>query len=301
MMGGPEDRGGEPAGGMTPPENREPPQGEAPDGMEPVRGQGGQRPEQGGMTFPHDENGTGAAPSQMVPPDGQGGGPGGFGGPQRGADSGVLTKIFVLEAGGTSFSGVTEVTEETSDMPFSDVAVDDWCYEQINQLYQLGYLSGTEIHTFSPGGTLTRAQAVVILYRMAGCPTVSGGAAFTDVTADSWCADAVAWAAESGVVTGYEDGTFVPNADITRQQLAVILYRYAGSPESDGMILGEFEDGETVADYGKAAMRWAVHAGLLTGTSDTALSPMGAATRSQTAVVLGRYLDTPEQAEDVGK
>ena len=292
-MGGP---GREPDGGMTPPEDMVPPLGEGTDGTEPA-GQGGQRPEQGDGPFRREENDTGGAPSSMTPPDGQGGGPGGL---KSGTDSGVWTKVFVLETGGTFFSGVTEASEETSDLPFSDVAPGDWCYGQILQMYQLGYLSGTGTHTFSPGGTLTRAQVVVMLYRMAGGSEVSEGAAFTDVAADDWYADAAAWAAEAGVVTGYADGTFAPDAAITRQQLAAILYRYAGSPESSGMVLSEFEDGETVADYAKAAMRWAVHEGLLTGTSNTVLSPEGTATRAQTAVIFGRYLHTLEQTENGG-
>ena len=293
-MGGP---GREPDGGMTPPEDMVPPLGEGTDGTEPA-GQGGQRPEQGDEPFRREENDTGGAPSRVTSPDGQGGGPGGL---KSGTDSGVWTKVFVLETGGTFFSGITEASEETSDLPFSDVAPGDWCYGQILQLYQLGYLSGTGPHTFSPGGTLTRAQVVVMLYRMAGGSEVSEGAAFTDVAADDWYADAAAWAAEAGVVTGYADGTFAPDAAITRQQLAAILYRYAGSPESSGMVLSEFEDGETVADYAKAAMRWAVHEGLLTGTSNTVLSPEGTATRAQTAVIFGRYLHTLEQTENGGE
>ena len=206
-----------------------------------------------------------------------------------------MTKAFVVEEGGTFFTGITDEIEGASDLPFSDVTPEDWCYEQIQQLYTMGILNGTGTHTFSPDGALTRAQVVVMLHRCAGSPESDGQLPFSDVTQDAWYADAVAWAVENGLVNGYEDNTFAPNAVITRQQLAVLLYRCAGSPESDGMILREYDDGNRVADYAAPAVRWALETGILTGTDASTISPEDTATRAQTAVILGRYLSQVSQ------
>lgn len=280
-------------GGMEPgqrPEGQEMPEGQTPpDGMTPPESQ---TPPQD-MERPEDMT----PPDGAVPPDDLGQRPEGPGSrPGTGMDvSGVVTKVFVVEEGGTFFTGITDEIQGASDLPFSDVSPEDWCYEQIRQLYTLGVLNGTDTHTFSPDGTLTRAQAVVLLYRCAGSPESDEEMTFSDVAQDAWCADAVAWAVENGLVTGYEDNTFAPNAVITRQQLAVLLYRCAGSPESDSAILAEYNDGKAVAEYAVSAVSWALETGILTGTDTATISPEGTATRAQTAVILGRYLSQLNQ------
>lgn len=280
-------------GGMEPgqrPEGQEMPEGQTPpDGMTPPESQ---TPPQD-MERPEDMT----PPDGAVPPDDLGQRPEGPGSrPGTGMDvSGVVTKVFVVEEGGTFFTGITDEIQGASDLPFSDVSPEDWCYEQIRQLYTQGILKGTDTHTFSPDGTLTRAQAVVLLYRCAGSPESDEEVTFSDVAQDAWCADAVAWAVENGLVTGYEDNTFAPNAVITRQQLAVLLYRCAGSPESDSAILAEYNDGKAVAEYAVSAVSWALETGILTGTDTATISPEGTATRAQTAVILGRYLSQLNQ------
>ncbi len=280
-------------GGMEPgqrPEGQEMPEGQTPpDGMTPPESQ---TPPQD-MERPEDMT----PPDGAVPPDDLGQRPEGPGSrPGTGMDvSGVVTKVFVVEEGGTFFTGITDEIQGASDLPFSDVSPEDWCYEQIRQLYTLGVLNGTDTHTFSPDGTLTRAQAVVLLYRCAGSPESDEEVTFSDVAQDAWCADAVAWAVENGLVTGYEDNTFAPNAVITRQQLAVLLYRCAGSPESDSAILAEYNDGKAVAEYAVSAVSWALETGILTGTDTATISPEDTATRAQTAVILGRYLSQLNQ------
>ena len=280
-------------GGMEPgqrPEGQEMPEGQTPpDGMTPPEGQ---TPPQD-MERPEDMT----PPDGATPPDDLGQRPERPGSrPGSGTEaSGVMTKVFVVEEGGTFFTGITDELQGASDLPFSDVTPEDWCYEQIRQLYTQGILKGTDTHTFSPDGTLTRAQAVVLLYRCAGSPETDGQVPFSDVAQDAWCADAVAWAVENGLVTGYEDNTFAPNAVITRQQLAVLLYRCAGSPESDSAILAEYNDGKAVAEYAVSAVSWALETGILTGTDTATISPEGTATRAQTAVILGRYLSQLNQ------
>ena len=289
-MGG---MGGPGIGGMEPgqrPEGQEMPEGQTPpDGMTPPESQ---TPPQD-MERPEDMT----PPDGATPPDDLGQRPEGPGSrPGTGMDaSGVMTKVFVVEGGGTFFTGITDEIQGASDLPFSDVSPEDWCYEQIRQLYTLGVLNGTDTHTFSPDGTLTRAQAVVLLYRCAGSPESGEEVTFSDVAQDAWCADAVAWAVENGLVTGYEDNTFAPNAVITRQQLAVLLYRCAGSPESDSVILAEYNDGKAVAEYAVSAVSWALETGIHTGTDTATISPEGTATRAQTAVILGRYLSQLNQ------
>lgn len=275
-------------GGMEP--GQEMPEGQTPpDGMTPPDGQ---TPPQN-MERPEDMT----PPDRATPPDDLGQRPEGPGSrPGSGTEaSGVMTKAFVVEEGGTFFTGITDEIEGASDLPFSDVTPEDWCYEQIQQLYTLGILNGTDTHTFSPDGTLTRAQVVVMLYRCAGSPETDGQVPFSDVTQDAWYADAVAWAVDNDLVTGYEDNTFAPNAVITRQQLAALLYRCAGSPESDGTLLGEYDDGNRVAEYAAPAVSWALETGILTGTDVSTISPEATATRAQTAVLLERYLSQVSQ------
>lgn len=116
------------------------------------------------------------------------------------------------------------------DTGFSDVDADDWFADSAVYVRDNGIMNGTSATTFDPNGTTSRGQIAAILYRAAGSPAVSGGTAFSDVAETAYYASAVRWASASGVVTGYADGTFRPNAPITRQQLAAILWRCAGSP-----------------------------------------------------------------------
>ena len=288
--------GGRPDGGFQPPEGMEPPQD---NGQRPEAPQDGQRPEGGGRFQPNADgtitlpDGTAVDPSQMTPPDGMGG-PGGFGGQSGGQADGVMTKVFVLSDGGTQFSRVAPAGEDASDLPFSDVERDSWCYDAVKYTYDQGLLMGTSGHTFGTSGTLTRGQVVTILYRMAGSPKVSAAPDFTDVTADTWCADAVAWAAEEGLVEGYGDGTFRPDTAISRQQLAAMLYRY--EQRDGGGFIGawmfrlDFEDAGQVSDWAYEAMCWCTMNGIITGSTDGKLLPAGTATRAQTAAILQRYL-----------
>ena len=153
-----------------------------------------------------------------------------------------------------------------------------------------GLMNGMGDGKFDPDGSLTRAMLVTILYRAEGSPNVSGEAnPFTDVKSGQWYTDAVIWAAHEGIVNGMTETTFAPNLKITREQIATILYRYAGSPKTDGS-LDEFSDALTVSPYAIDAMRWSVEEGIINGM-DGKLAPKDNATRAQIATLLMRYLE----------
>ena len=151
---------------------------------------------------------------------------------------------------------------------------------------------GTTSTTFAPKDTLTRAMLVTVLYRMAGSPAVDAPSGFTDVADGQWYSDAIAWAAANGIVNGVSETSFDPDAAITREQMAAILYRYAAyweldvSAEAD---LSAYADASSVSGYAQAAMQWAVANGVINGTSATTLEPAGTATRAQAATVLVRF------------
>ena len=177
---------------------------------------------------------------------------------------------------------------------FVDVPADAWYAEAVQYVYENGMMSGTSETTFSPDLTTTRGMIVTILYRLENEPTVTGTTAFTDVAADQYYANAVAWAAQNGIVSGIDATTFAPNNAITREQMAAILYRYAqfkGYDVSAKADLSVYTDAAQVSTYATDAMAWANGAELITGTSATTLSPAGNATRAQVATILMRFCE----------
>ena len=177
-------------------------------------------------------------------------------------------------------------------LPFVDVNAADWFCEAVRYVYARGMMGGTGTNTFSPGGTTTRAMIVTILHRLEGTPAAAGSA-FTDVPAGQYYAQAVGWASSVGVVNGYGDGTFQPDAPITREQMAAILCRYAqykGVDVSRRADLTRFPDSAKVSPYAAEPMGWAVESGLITGM-DGQLAPGGSATRAQVATILMRLCE----------
>lgn len=193
---------------------------------------------------------------------------------------------------------VTEVTLNASTsiyakwtkngMSFTDVKVGSWYYDAVTFVYENGLMQGTSATRFSPDSSLTRAMLAQILYNRAGKPTVKDKSAFTDVANDAWYADAVIWAYGEGIVSGVGGGKFAPDASITREQLAAMLYRAAGSPEVQETTL-TFNDASKVSSYAKSAICWAVEEGIVTGKGGNRLDPTGTATRAEVAQMLARF------------
>ena len=178
-------------------------------------------------------------------------------------------------------------------LPFTDVREADWFYDDVVYAYENGLFSGTSDTTFSPNASMTRAMLVTVLYRLEGQPTVSGRSGFSDVKLNSYYEDAVTWAADNGIVNGTGATTFSPNANVTREQMAAILYRYAqykqyGTTASAG--LNGFSDAAKVSAYAKAPLSWAFAEKLVNG-SDGRLLPTGNATRAQVAAILHRFVE----------
>ena len=179
-------------------------------------------------------------------------------------------------------------------MPFADVNSGHWFYSAVKFVYEKGMMSGMTGTTFAPDTTTNRGMIVTILYRMEGSPA-AGAPKFSDVVADKYYAKAIAWATEKGIASGYPDGTFAPESNITREQLAVILYRYAaykGYGTAASKDLSGFADRADVSGYAADALRWAVGAKLISGVTDTTLVPKGSATRAQAASILMRFCQT---------
>lgn len=186
------------------------------------------------------------------------------------------------------------IEDETVKANFVDVAADAWYADAVQYVYENGMMSGTSETTFSPDLTTTRGMIVTILYRMENEPAVTGTTAFTDVAADQYYANAVAWAAQNGIVSGTTATTFAPNNAITREQMAAILYRYAQFKGYDVSVkadLSVYTDAAQVSTYATDAMAWANGAQLITGTSQAMQTPASNATRAQVATILMRFCE----------
>ena len=176
---------------------------------------------------------------------------------------------------------------------FTDVEENGWYHTGVDFMVKNGFMNGVADDAFDVDGNLTRAQLVTILYRIAGEPETTATNPFADVADGQWYTNAVIWAAENGIVKGVNTTTFAPNDQITREQIATILFRYAKAEKVEGKLAG-FPDAEKVSDYAADAMAWAVEQGLINGISEsdgkTYLAPQETATRAQIAVILMRYL-----------
>lgn len=189
-------------------------------------------------------------------------------------------------------SGQAGVDTDTTCSPYSDVNTSAWYHSGVHYVLHENLMNGTSAKTFAPNGKLSRAMLAQILYNQAGKPSVSSSVKFSDVKSGDWFASAVAWAAEKGVVTGFEDGTFRPNDYVTREQLAAMLYRYAGSPAVGTATLNAFNDASAVAVYAQDAMKWATANGIITGDGNAStLNPKGTASRAQAATMIMRYIE----------
>ena len=178
--------------------------------------------------------------------------------------------------------------------PFTDVPEDSWYFPAVYFCYWNGIMNGTSDTTFQPGGTSSRAMLVTTLYRLCGEPNPDGDSDyFVDVPEYTWYTSAVDWAAENGVVYGTSATTFSPNAPVTREQVATILYRLGdllGEDVATYSPLSGFKDADKASDYAKSALMWAVDVGILQGNEKNMLNPLGATTRAEMATILLRYI-----------
>lgn len=187
------------------------------------------------------------------------------------------------------------ITVEFTDgtLPFTDVRETDWFYDDVVFAYENGLFSGTTATTFSPYAPMTRAMLVTVLYRLEGEPAVTGRSGFSDVTIGSYYEAAVTWAADNGIVNGTSATTFSPSENVTREQMAAILCRYAQYKQygtSASASLSAFSDAAAVSTYAKAPLSWAVAEKLVNGT-DGKLLPRASATRAQVAAILHRFVE----------
>ena len=177
--------------------------------------------------------------------------------------------------------------------PFHDVSSNAWYAEAVAFVHGQGWMTGTSDGLFSPQLSVSRGMLATILHRLAGSPA-AGTSPFPDVDPGAYYGEAVAWAAQAGIVLGYDDGRFGPADPITREQLAALLYRYAqsqGYDTSGRAALTGYTDAGQVSSYARTALAWAVKTGLLTGRTQTTLVPGGTASRAELAVLLERFAD----------
>ena len=217
------------------------------------------------------------------------------------AEDGVTTASYTVTvttaALPTPIKPAVDNTKPASDskpkLPFTDVSTSDWFYSDVMFVYENGLFSGTDSRSFSPNASMTRAMLVTVLYRLEGEPAGTGSSSFSDVSSGSYYEKAVAWAAANGIVTGTVSTSFSPDAKVTREQLAAILYRYAQYKKLDtdaSAKLDSFSDAGNVSGYASEALSWAVSEGLINGASGR-LMPKGDATRVQVAAILHRFVE----------
>ena len=193
---------------------------------------------------------------------------------------------------------------------FQDVSVGDWFYDNVSYVYQNNLMNGTSSSPmiFSPNNPLTRGMIVTILYRHAGSPSVFDLTnPFSDVPGGEWYTNAVIWAADAEIVLGVGGGLFAPNTNVTREQLATILYRYAQflNKVTEGSLDGAlaFADAGSISDYAKDAALYCFINGVITGKPGNLFDPQGLATRAEAATMLNRFIESlatgDMQAQDI--
>lgn len=210
------------------------------------------------------------------------------------ADGTYAAADNVIEGSGTLCLMLPEKTAMVlvlKKMPFSDVKRTSWYYSSAAYVYHNALMNGTGENTFSPNGTVSRATIALILWRLAGEPVPAGTAAFSDVAAGKYFTEAVLWCAEEGIMGGAGD-KFLPNGNLSREQLALVLYRFCETTGRDTAVradLSKFADSDKVSAGAQEALSWAVGCGVLSGTAQNALNPAGTLTRSELATILMRF------------
>lgn len=195
------------------------------------------------------------------------------------------------------FSMTLTAMAALEDTGYADVDAGSWYADAVSYVRDNGLMSGTSDTEFTPGGTMTRAMLSVVLYRMAGSPEVSGTDGFSDTREGAWYSDAVLWAAQEGIVGGYGGGTFGPDDPVNREQIAMILWRYTGSPAAGAG--QDFADEDAISPWAGQAVDWARANGLISGRTGNQFDPQASAARAEVAVMLRAYrtMGAPETPE----
>ncbi len=205
----------------------------------------------------------------------------------------LVTNLDELKAAEEAYAELTGEDIAPAEDTFADIK-DHWAAKAIEYVADRGLMKGESETAFAPELATSRAMIATILYRLAGSPAVDGEASYTDIADGAWYADAIRWAEVNNVVSGYADGSFGPNDNITREQLASILYRYAaanGQSMNASADLSRFADADSVGEWARTALEWANAEGLITGKTGNVIDAKGKATRAEVATILMRYLD----------
>lgn len=218
------------------------------------------------------------------------------------ADKGNGKYTFTMPSGKVTIDATFIKVAETPETPdqvdsFTDVHTNDWFANAVQYMLDNGMMNGVTDTTFAPNTTTTRSMIVTILYRLEGEPDAAASS-FTDVAANMYYADAVAWAQANSIVTGITETTFAPDQSITREQMAAILYRYAqykGYDVTASNDLSSYTDAPQISEYAITAMQWANVEGLITGNTNTTINPKGNATRAEVATILMRFCENIAQ------
>ncbi len=215
--------------------------------------------------------------------------------PARGAGAGSpVTSLSGLDKNDkvvVKFEKIPEVKPEAPN--FGDVSASSWYADAVGFVVERALFNGTSENSFSPNMTMTRGMLVTVLHRLAGKPAAEANGKFADV-GESYYTDAVDWAVANGIVTGVNDKQFAPNAQISREQMATILYRYASKMKldvSESNALTAYGDAAAVSGYAEKAMQWANAAKIINGTNEMKLNPKGSATRAEVAAILMRFCE----------
>lgn len=183
------------------------------------------------------------------------------------------------------------IDEKSHQLPFTDLGENQWYESAVAYAYRHDIMEGMSATAFVPGKSLTRAEAVQVLYNLEGKPTVNENTTFPDLVYQ-WYNPAITWAESTGVVDGYEDGTFRPDQPVTREEFAQMMYNYAAYKDYDLTAQGDlaqFPDGDSLQEWALPAMTWVNGNDLINGHDDDTLEPSGTTTRAQAAAILMRF------------
>lgn len=226
----------------------------------------------------------------------------------NGTVEGVITEVSSGGSGGGGGGGSSignqdkdtdKDPDKTDDVvkgnnPFTDIKNEQWFYDDVMFVYEKGLMNGASDSKFDPSGTATRGMLATILWRNEKEPVVNYLMKFNDVASEAYYAEAIRWAVSEGVAKGYTETRFAPDEEITREQLAAVLYRYAklkGADVSKSVDISSFADAGKVSDWAQNPLKWAVGNGIINGEGDNTLNPQGMAQRADIAAMLHRFLD----------